>query len=175
MNANVLNQLYALKADKVFMLFFLLSVLLVVSAFVIEYGFGAAPCPMCWQQRYVHWAVGVLALIGFLTPSKNAKKGVLAALILSSLTGLWSAMHQSLGQLGLVELPATCGSGSGLAENAGDLLAALSNPQKIPDCGDWGFTIFGLTLAMWNVFVMTGMAVFLSRWVYLNRKSINEN
>lgn len=165
-----LSELFKLEVDKVLILLFAFSAFLVLSAFVMEYVFHAQPCKMCWQQRYVHWAIGSFAVVGLILPCGKVKKAAIAAVILSAVVGGYLAAYQSLGQLGLVELPASCTGGSGLTSNPADLFSALQNKQEIPDCRDWGITIFGMSIAMWNFFIMSGVIICLTKWYIINKK-----
>lgn len=160
--------LYRLTQKQVLILLFVGAVGLCVSAFVLEYGFGALPCRMCWWQRYVHWALVVCAGIGLLLPARW-RWGALVDCCWISLVGLGIAVWQAGSQLSLWKLPDMCqGSGAVLAEST-DLLSALQNMQPPPACDDWGFTIFGLSLAMWNVFVMLGYAIVAGYGIYIGR------
>lgn len=130
----------------------LLGVALTLSAFVLEYGVGVQPCTMCWWQRYAHWAVALLGGISFYFLPARLGLFVAGAPVL---IGLGIAGWQSLAQLGVLELPAVCGGHGALLASAGDdLLAHLQTAQPAPACDEIGFTLFGLSLAMWNVLIM---------------------
>jgi len=49
-----------------------------VSAFVLESGFGIRPCPMCWWQRYVHWAITSIGFACLFPIAARLRRGRLA-------------------------------------------------------------------------------------------------
>ncbi|MFY0632811.1 MAG: disulfide bond formation protein B [Vannielia sp.] len=68
------------------------SLAMVLGAWVFQYGFGMAPCAMCFWQRYPHWAafgIGVLIVV---------------------LPGL-TALHRGLAWLGALAAATTAGIG----------------------------------------------------------------
>ena len=140
----------------------LVALALIVGAFVLEHGFNAAPCRMCWWQRYGHWVLAVLACAGVVAAQLGARlrvltaafAGVLLAALASGGIGAW----QAAGQLGWVELPAVCQGAAAHLAAQGDLLASLQAFVAPPRCDARGFEILGLTLAMWNVLAMAGVA-----------------
>lgn len=136
--------------------------ILITTAFVLEYGFEAKPCQMCWWQRYAHWA---MAGGGTLFWVVSRHKLGLIWMALLALIGMSLGIWQVLVQYKIISAPAGCGSADlTLAENAAALLADLGQTQIVmPACDQIDFTIFGLTLAAWNVLVMLS---FLGLSVY---------
>ena len=41
-------------------------------AWLAQYGFGLAPCELCYWQRYGYWAAIALGVIAILQPARNA-------------------------------------------------------------------------------------------------------
>lgn len=137
---------------------------LTVAAFVLEYGFDAKPCQMCWWQRYLHWALGGVALGGVLWP--RAARAALGGMALTALGGAGVGVYQLLVQAKIVPAPAGCGSpGLELATDINAFMASLNAPVMAPPCDVVGFTIFGLSLAAWNVAAMLGVLVALAVYV----------
>lgn len=130
---------------------------LIVSAFVLEHGFGVVPCQMCWWQRYVHWGLAAVAAIGVMMPRHAKIWGFgLAAL---AMVGLYIAVWQTGAQVGWWQFPASCaGWGQTLAHDATDMLAAMARTKIVP-CDKEQFRLFGLTLAMWNIPCMVAVLV----------------
>ncbi|MFZ2587528.1 MAG: disulfide bond formation protein B [Alphaproteobacteria bacterium] len=128
---------------------------LVLSAFVLEHGFGVIPCQMCMWQRYAHWGILGVGVAGVMFP-KHAKLwafGVAAC----ALAGLYVAVWQSGAQVGLWSFPASCtGWGQTLANDAGNLLDAMAHTKIVP-CDKEQFRLLGLTLAMWNIPAMVAV------------------
>jgi disulfide bond formation protein DsbB len=128
------------------------SVGLTLSAFILEYAFGAAPCEMCWWQRYVHWSIGIFAALGLVSGWYRAG---LALVGTSAFIGAGIALWQIMVQQKWVPLPATCAGGTGEMAGADTLLMALQNTPP-PPCDEVSFTILGLSLAAWNLPLMLG-------------------
>lgn len=138
-----------------------IGLMLVGGGIVIEYGFGAQPCEMCWWQRYGHYALLLFGLVGWWQARlTRVMLGlvVLAALVSGSI-GVW----QAGAQLNLWVLPAFCGGGATPLSGAEDMLTALQTAGAPAPCDSWGFTIMGLSLAMWNVLAM-GVTLGVAVW-----------
>ena len=45
-------------------------------AWLAQYGFGLAPCELCYWQRYGYWAAIVLGVIAILQPRRTARRTV---------------------------------------------------------------------------------------------------
>lgn len=149
------------------------AVFLIISAFVIEYGFGAKPCHLCWLQRYGHWAmagVGLLGgLLGGVLPQliKPAFFGVVA----TALYGLGMGVYQVLVQYKIIPAPQGCSSANiHIPENVADFMAALQNPTVTPPCDKIDFTILGLTLAAWNAVMMAAVLLVLGLIFFKKKK-----
>ncbi len=129
----------------------LLAVGLSASGFVLEYGFGVIPCPMCWWQRYVHWAIAAVALLAAVKPLRPVVAGAGGVIALLALAGLGVAVWQFSAQHGWLPFPASCTShGSEALVTGGDLLAAMQQTHVVP-CDRETFKLLGLSLAGWNI------------------------
>ena len=136
----------------------LLALTLVVSAAILEHGFGVLPCKMCWWQRYAHWVIGGLALVGLATRRYRLAAG---GIMLAALGGLAVALWQTAAQQGWLPFPASCvGDGAALAQGT-EVLNAMLHTRVVP-CDQETFTLLGLSLAAWNILAMllcTGVAL----------------
>lgn len=126
------------------------AVALSASGFILEHGFGATPCPMCWWQRYAHWAIGGFALTGYALPQRPMRMGAAFAVGAASLVGLYIALWQFAAQNGLLPFPPSCGATGASMAGATDLLAAMGTVKIVP-CDEETFTLLGLSLAAWNI------------------------
>lgn len=137
---------------------------LVGMAFVLEHGFNAIPCQMCWWQRYVHWALLTCALlvnVPRVTTFCNWRyKGAVLASFPLGLLGLGIAIWQILVQQKILPLPASCGDNGAILAAGENLLTALQTQMPPPPCDEVSFTLFGLSLAVWNVPAMLLALVF---------------
>lgn len=142
---------------------------LVVSAFIIQYVFNAQPCQMCWWQRYLHWGFMVVASVGWLLRHKISPKITLGGIALFALAGLAIAVWQVLVQAHIVALPSSCSSAAATFSQGADLLAALQKPMTKPTCDEVNFRILGLSLAMWNGYLMVAVLGLCFRAIVKNK------
>lgn len=126
----------------------IMAAFLSASGFILEYGFNVLPCPMCWWQRYAHYIILLMAVVGFYVPSiaRYAKLGI----VLAALCGLGVAMWQFAAQHAWLPFPASCSSTHVSYSAAENLLAAMQATKVIP-CDKELFKLFGLSLAGWNI------------------------
>ena len=142
----------------------LFAVLLIASAFTLEYGFHVKPCHLCWMQRYGHWAMAGFGLAGGLLGGmlpivvRLGYVGVVG----SALYGLGYGVYQVLVQYKFLPAPQGCNSANiEIPANIEDFMAALKNPVVAPPCDQIDFTIWGITLAGWNAILMAIMLIVL--------------
>ena len=142
--------------------FALFAAILVASAFIIEHGFNAAPCHLCWLQRYGHWAVLFIALSGALLPYRGQMLA-LRGVFLAALYGFILGVYHSLVQGKYIAGPSGCSGISALPTDLESFNKYLENPTLPPRCDEVGFAAFGISLPVWNVAVMA----FLMAAVYI--------
>ena len=123
-------------------------------AWIFQYGFGYAPCQMCYWQRHAHKAVlGVAALwlilraIG-VEAAEMLRWTVVCALLLSFGLASW---HVGV-EFGWLEAPATCTAGGAFTPeiDADNPLAFLDKSIKPPACSEAVWHFLGLSMAGWN-------------------------
>jgi disulfide bond formation protein DsbB len=124
-----------------------LAVGLLVTGFTMEYAFGVLPCPMCWWQRYAHAVIALLALVGVLSGRHRVAAG---GVTLAAGAGLGVALWQVAAQQGWLPWPPSCAGDAEIMTVGADLLSAMAHTTVVP-CDQETFTIFGLSLAVWNV------------------------
>lgn len=128
--------------------------LLLIGAYISQYGFGLYPCEMCWWQRYPHFAAVVLALVAFVAAPQRLWVLLAGLAILAS--GLIGGFHAGV-EYGWWEGLTACTS---TVAAGGDALAAIMNAPLIRcDVAQW--TLFGVSLAGFNFLFSTlgGLAV----------------
>ncbi|MFZ2619477.1 MAG: disulfide bond formation protein B [Alphaproteobacteria bacterium] len=145
----MLKRILPLLHRYIFAVLLAFAVGLIISAFVLEYGFHAKPCLMCWWQRYAHWSIAAFAVLGIALP--RLRTLLLLAIAATATVGLGIALWQSGAQLGLWQLPPFCGTSTAPLAEATNLLATLQTEGAPPACNGMGFTIFHVSLAMWNI------------------------
>jgi disulfide bond formation protein DsbB len=123
-----------------------------VVSYVLQFGFHVLPCPMCWWQRYIHYAILAVALVPLVAP--KAIRPAVPVLILLALTGFSIGAWQFAAQQGWLDFPAVCSAAAFVASNPEDLLNAMQNANVTIPCERETFHLLGLTLAAWNMLAM---------------------
>ncbi|WP_421790535.1 disulfide bond formation protein B [Hyphobacterium sp.] len=141
-----------------------LSALILGGAYVFEYGFGYAPCPLCLDQRYIHMAAIAAGLIGFLALRLEAVKpfAMWVCLIIGAIF-LYSAgfagWHAGI-EYGWWEGPASCSTAGPLSISADDLFAVMDGTATgVVPCGVAAWTLFGISMAGYNALMSFGLAM----------------
>ncbi|MXP26520.1 disulfide bond formation protein B [Altererythrobacter indicus] len=129
--------------------------LLLLGAYISEYGFGLYPCEMCWWQRYGHFAALGFALLSTVAAPKRLWIGLSAFAILIS--GLIGGFHAGV-EYGWWEGFTTC---STLASGGQDPLMAILNAPLIR-CDEVQWSLFGISLAGWNFLISTLSAIVIA-------------
>ena len=147
----------------VFGLFFF-NILILISAYYIEYILKVPACSMCIYQRIPYFLSTVIIVVFFL--KKIGFKKLIIILFLFTLinTGL-SFYHIGIEQGFFNELN-TCKDEIN-ASNIKDLLSQLKS-KGVVSCKEVGFTIFGLSLATINFIVNTILIMFY--WIILKNE-----
>ena len=133
---------------------------LLALAYVFQYGFGFWPCTMCYWQRWPHWLMLGLGILGFLplqAPHKILLMLAAAVLLASAGLGLW---HSGV-ERGLLPGPTGCSGGLALdGDPAAVLDRLLTTPA--PRCDEVTWSFLGMSMANWNGIIslsMVGLAV----------------
>jgi disulfide bond formation protein DsbB len=129
---------------------------LIVAVYVAQYGFGLAPCDMCWWQRYPHFAAIGFAL-GALATRGTQLGGVLVrmAALAIAISGLIGAFHAGV-EYGWWQGPTACSSTS-LGD---DPLASIMSAPLIR-CDTPAWTLFGISLAGFNFLISVASALLV--------------
>lgn len=142
----------------------LASALILGGAYVFEYGFGYAPCALCYDQRHIHQAVIGLGLVTGLVfhfvPS--TRRLAWAACFLIAAVFAWSAgfasWHAGI-EYGWWDGPASCTSGANVSVSANDINALLNGTgAPIVLCDEAAWTLFGISMAGYNALMSAGLA-----------------
>ena len=150
-----------------FKISFLVSSIMLISAFYLEYFHGALPCDLCITQRWFHGAIIAYSLMIIFILNKisiSQKLLLLGGTILwlsSSIAGLY---HFGI-EMNFWTGPDGCSSNIDFSK---DTLKYLLSKSPIK-CDEVMFKIFGLSLAGWNalvsffVFLLTSILLFYKR------------
>lgn len=122
-------------------------------AFLLQYGFDLAPCPLCVWQRYPFGIAAGLGLLAALGPRPRLWLGLAVVTLLVG-AGL-SAYHVGIEQ-GIFALPETCAAEAAPA-SIEDLRAQLSAaPVR---CDRVAASFLGLSLPAWTGLAALGLAI----------------
>ena len=155
--------------NNIFKISFLISSLMLISAFYLEYFHGALPCDLCITQRWFHAAIITYSLIIiFIVKIISISRkllilGVGILWLLSSIAGLY---HFGI-EMSFWTGPDGCSSNINFSKNT---LTYLLNKSTIK-CDEIMFEIFGLSVAGWNAFA-SFFIFLLTNFVLLNKRFI---
>ena len=147
----------------VFGLFFF-NILILISAYYIEYILKVPACSMCIYQRIPYFLSTVIIVVFFLKKIDFKKLIIILFLFTLINTGL-SFYHIGIEQSFFSELN-TCKIDNNVS-TAKDLLNQLKSKGVI-SCKEVGFTIFGLSLATINFIVNIILIMFY--WIILKNE-----
>ena len=147
----------------VFGLFFF-NILILISAYYIEYILKVPACSMCIYQRIPYFLSTIIIVFFFLKKIDFKKLIIILFLFTLINTGL-SFYHMGIEQGFFNELN-TCKDEIN-ASNTKDLLSQLKS-KGVVSCKEVGFTIFGLSLATINFIVNIILIMFY--WIILKNE-----
>lgn len=149
-------RLAATGANKPYLLALAVPAGLIIAVYVAQYGFGLAPCEMCWWQRYPHFAAIALAAAAW--PTRGTRVGealVRLAALAIGISGLIGAFHAGV-EYGWWEGLTACSSTS----LGSDPLASIMNAPLIR-CDTPAWTLFGVSLAGFNFLISVASAALV--------------
>jgi disulfide bond formation protein DsbB len=139
------------------------SVATLSGAYFFQYALGYQPCHLCLQERIPYYIAIVAALAAGLV-MRNGETGAVP-LALIGVCALAFAVNAGLsGFHAGVEYkwwpgPSTC-TGGGLVSNSLDALTSeLNSGQRIPQCDNAAWTLFGISLAGYNMLISLGLLI----------------
>ena len=141
---------------------FFFSIVVLVSAYFIEFILGYQPCSLCLIERIPYGLCIILVIINYIF-NKNEKFIILLLILTFAFSLIISFYHFGIEQ-GFFQESSVCGVKS-LTESVTkeDLLNQLS--EKTISCRDVTFRIFGLSLTSINIvinllFIITLLKIF---------------
>jgi disulfide bond formation protein DsbB len=140
------------------------AIFALAAAFTAQYGFGLAPCTVCYWQRAPYAMTGLLGLLA-LMPAVGARERRVVLFHLVLLLGIDAGL--AMYHVGVEHHwwagPAFCTGGAG-AISINDLAAALTKSSR-PSCDAPAFTLGGISIAGYNFILalaLTAFALFAS-------------
>lgn len=128
-------------------------------AWLAQYGFGLAPCHLCYLQRDAYWAAIALSVLAIvLGPRSPYRRWAVTLIGLAFLAGAGLALyHVGVEQKWWVGSEACIGGIAGLS--GADLEAAIMN-APVTRCDEAAFELFGISMAGYNVLLSLALAAF---------------
>lgn len=138
------------------------SIATIAGALFFEHVLGYVPCSLCLQGRQPHYfAIGAALIAGILSREANIGIGVLVFLglcLLAYLAGAGLSFYHAGVEYKWWPGPDTCGGGSLVSNSLEDLQSALRGGAKPPRCDEAAWTLFGISLAGFNMLITLALA-----------------
>ena len=158
-----------LKKENYLQILFILSFIILASAFVIQYMLGYQPCNLCLIERIPYALTIVILTLNYKFKKDQVFYSVLLLLVFS-FSFFISLYHFGIEQEFIIESN-VCGSSSMDLNTKEDVLKSL---QVISvSCKDVTFRIFGLSLTTYNVLISILMFL-ISVKIYLINNDIKK-
>ena len=136
---------------------FLFCLILLISAYFIEYILGHQPCNLCLIERIPYALSPILIILNYVF-IKNERFIVLLLILLFAFSFIISFYHFGIEQ-GFFDESSVCG-----LKNSSDIISKeelLKQLQaKTPSCKDVTFRIFGFSLTTFNMVVSLILVIF---------------
>lgn len=132
-------------------------------AWIAQYGFGLAPCELCYWQRYGYWAAIAIGLVAIFMPARSVARRILLWLLALAffVTAGIALFHVGVEQKWWQGLT-TCTGDLGGAVSTQDILNAIEN-APIVRCDEPAFVLFGISMAGYNLILALALALFTLR------------
>ncbi len=137
---------------------FAVSVAALANAYIAQYGLGLEPCILCLYQRVSYAVAGVLGLAALFVPGQKARLVTAAGVVFLVGAGI-AFYHVGVEQHWWASAVACGASGGGREPATVEELRQLlegAKPAKACDEVDW--TLFGLSMATYNVGLSLALA-----------------
>lgn len=132
------------------------SVLALATAYAAQYIGGLEPCPLCLYQRVPYAVGGALAAASLVTRATGPLALLLALAAAAYFVNTWIAFYH-VGVENNLWTSAVCTDTAPAITSIEDLRKALARPPPKPcDAVEW--TLFGISMAGYNVIVSSGLA-----------------
>ena len=145
-------------------LIFLVSIIALVSAFFIEYVLGHQPCNLCVLERIPYLLAIIVVLLNY--KFIQFEKFFILLLTIIFLVGTVLSLYHFGIEQGFIQESLVCDlkSGSNLLSKE-EILKKLQ--EKIINCKDVTFKIFGLSLTSYNILISLLITIYTTK-IYLD-------
>jgi disulfide bond formation protein DsbB len=137
-------------------------------AWLVQYGFGYAPCELCTWTRYAYWGVIVVGLVSmWFSRRPKARKFWLNLTGLALLVVLGVSVFQVGVEQGWWRGTDACVGVSTVGMTAEQMLDAINN-APVTRCDQPAFHILGISMAGYNIIYVL-MLIWLTLWAASKR------
>ena len=137
------------------------SIAILAAVFTAQYGFGLRPCQLCLYQRVPYGLTIFLALLALGLRLGARLSGLVLLLCAAAFLG---DAGIALYHVGVEQHwwagPSSCSGGLGTVRSVEDLAALLSKPIDIPSCDKVAWSLFGISMAGYNLLAGIALAAF---------------
>ena len=151
----------SLKEENFLQILFILSILILGTAFIIEYFFGYMPCNLCKIERIPYGLSIIILIVNYNFKGNQIFYSVLLMLIFS-FSIIISIYHLGIEQ-GFFEESSVCATKNLNLLTKEEVLKSLN--ELIISCKDVAFKIFGLSLTSYNI-IMSVLMFLISTKIY---------
>jgi disulfide bond formation protein DsbB len=149
--------------------FVLASAVALGTALTAQYAFGLDPCVLCQYQRIPYWAAAAAALVGVLVPDGDRAGIAWTIAALFACGGALAVYHFGVEQHWW-HAATSCAAQAGMPMSFDAFRAGPLAPIVKPcDAVDW--TVFGLSITLYNAAASLILALAAARAATLLRKS----
>ena len=134
------------------------------TAYIAEFVFGYEPCVLCLYQRIPYGIIAVLGIVTLFLSRDDLKRHLILFAGLVFLTGGATALYHVGVEQHWWTSAAPCGSSGATVTTTEDLFAALQTKTE-KSCGDIDWTLFGVSMATYNVGV-SFLCALVSFWAW---------
>ena len=161
--------MYKFLNNNLFAVFFSFSVLILLSAYFIEYILGYEACNLCLIGRIPYFFVIAFSLFFFFF--KKFKKIILILVFICFISSFSIAFYHLGIEQGFFDESLVCQIKSlKKSVSSGELLQELKNNDS-KSCKDVKFKIFGLSLATINLFISSVLSIIILKNILKNEKN----
>ena len=150
-----------LKKKNYLQILFILSILILGTAFIIEYFFGYIPCNLCKIER-IPYGLSIIILITNYNFKGNQIFYSVLLMLIFSFSIIISIYHLGIEQ-GFFEESSVCATKNLNLLTKEEVLKSLN--ELIISCKDVAFKIFGLSLTSYNI-IMSVLMFLISTKIY---------
>ena len=136
---------------------FAVSAAALANAYTAEYVFGLEPCILCLYQRIPYAIAGVMGAAALFMPSLRAPVVAVAGVVFLS-GAVLALYHVGVEQHWWVSAAACAGGGGDVPATVDDLRQLLMQAKPVKACDQVDWTLFGLSMATYNVALSLALA-----------------